>query len=547
MSTRSIERILHSAKRYPHRPALKVGQHEYPYAELISAAQQQAGALIRLSDSITGPVRCALGVGKSLAGYSAVLATRMAKSTWVPLNADYPVERNISILEQSQCQLLVLSPEFVQQAESLVNALVQGNSHLCLLFVEWESIPAWANHLNCDLITELRTGENRPLVEVDRECSIAYLMYTSGSTGHPKGVVVRDDNLNAYVTRILDIYQPDCEDRFSQFFDFTFDLSVHDLFVCWSAGACLVSATNADRLMPAAYARRNKISMWFSVPTIATKLILMNQLAENSLPDIKHMLFCGEPLMSQTALRCAHAAPNASIDNLYGPTEATIAFTLKRLNEKEMKQIGVAGIGQPFDGLDALVLGPENQLCNIGEKGELILAGDQLSQGYWESPDLTDQHFINQKFENSIHHRWYRTGDLASLTSSGDIQFHGRIDSQIKLRGYRVELQEVEQVIMRQPLVSNAAAVVQYDSEGIPDGIIVYAVLHKDCTEVEAKERILEHARKYTPSYMIPDSVYLIDNLPVNTNGKTDRAALSRLANRTADVRLSNQKKNSAI
>jgi non-ribosomal peptide synthetase component F len=294
----------------------------------------------------------------------------------------------------------------------------------------------------------------------------------------------------------------------AQLFALTFDLSVHDLFVCWGAGTCLCIPGEADHLRAAAFVRSEGITTWFSVPSVAALMLRMRSLAPDSLPSLRLAFFCGEALPWSVARAFAQAAPNTRIINLYGPTECTIAITAFELQRAEMAGEGIVPIGSIF---------PEHQ-AQIHE-GELVLSGPQVTAGYVNDESAMRKAFVHLP---QLPGRWYRTGDRAVKGATGELEYLGRIDDQVKIQGYRVEPAEVDALL--RPLLGGGRSV----TVPMQDGGATRLVTFID-TPVDA-EPLMAHCREHLPSYMVPERILHLDGWPLTAHGKTDRKELVHLA-----------------
>jgi amino acid adenylation domain-containing protein len=356
--------------------------------------------------------------------------------------------------------------------------------------------------------------------------AIAYLLFTSGSTGEPKGVPISHANVRAYIRHICDRFQVNEHDRFSQMFDLTFDLSVHDMFVCWERGACLYSVPETSLMAPAKFVKDHCLTMWFSVPSAIGLMAKMGMLKPRVFPSLRVSLFCGEPLPSVYASAWQEAAPNSVIENLYGPTETTIAITSYRWDPESSPSAcvnGIVPIGWVFDGQQACVIDHERNPVPIGERGELCLSGSQVTRGYWENPRKTAEQLVRlRSFGERV---WYRTGDLVRQDQSGCFYYLGRIDHQVKIRGYRVELQEVEFVLRKASGSGQVAAVAWPVREGIAEGIVAFIGGRLQCDA----NAIVRYCREALPDYMVPRQIHVLDALPLNENGKLDRFKLIKM------------------
>lgn len=359
-----------------------------------------------------------------------------------------------------------------------------------------------------------------------RPAELAYLMFTSGSTGAPKGVGISHANVCAYLEAIGRRLELGQEDRCSQFFDLTFDLSVHDLFVTWAAGACLVTPSRTDLLMPQRFVQKHGLTVWFSVPSLAIHLRRLALLRPGTLPGLRWALFCGEALPTAVAREFQAAAVRARLVNLYGPTEATIAFTEFTVDPAAADhELGaVVPIGRPLAGQEVVVVDAALRPVADGTVGELCLGGDQVASGYWQDPATTASRFVTLDVPGRGSRRWYRTGDLARWDDAVGLRFHGRVDRQVKVRGYRVELQEVEEAV-RVAAGVDAVAVIPWprDADGGAQGLVAFIVGAAAAIDVRAA------CGRVLPEYMIPTELHGLTELPLNHNGKVDHAQLQQI------------------
>ena len=297
---------------------------------------------------------------------------------------------------------------------------------------------------------------------------LAYLMFTSGSTGRPKGVGVSQVNAATCIHLFGERYGLGPGDTCSQNFELTFDLSVFDMFVCWTRGACLCVPPEAQRKAPGKFYRERGLTLWFSVPSLGAFMERLGQLKARPFPDLKWILFCGERLPISVAMTWQRAMPQAQVENLYGPTEVTIACTVHTMGDSASENAvnGSVPIGWPLEGHHVAILDGDGQIVPRDEQGELCVGGPQVTPGYWNDPEKTQARYFEASPEGLLGSadqgplvRWYRTGDLVRMDADGQLQHLGRLDDQVKLGGFRVELGEVESV-MRHALGSEDVAVI---------------------------------------------------------------------------------------
>jgi len=328
------------------------------------------------------------------------------------------------------------------------------------------------------------------------------------------------------VEYICSRYDVNENDRFSQEFELTFDLSVHDMFVCWERGACLYCIPENAVMLPAKFILDHRLTMWFSVPSVVGLLARTHLLKPGSFPSLRFSLFCGEPLSAAHAQQWQEAAPNSIVENLYGPTEATIAISAYRWRAEVSvaeSHNGIVPIGFIFEEQQGRVIDNGNTIVSNGGVGELCVAGSQVTSGYWNDTAKTQEQFIRLcEIPDTI---WYRTGDLVKRDERGCLYFLGRIDQQLKIRGYRVELQEVEAVLRKVCGTEQVVCVGWPVSNGSAEGIVGFI----SGSAKVGMESILNYCREVLPEYMVPKKICSVPQLPLNTNGKVDSIQLRKM------------------
>jgi D-alanine--poly(phosphoribitol) ligase subunit 1 len=520
-----MSRVAHAT-----RPALWVDGRTLSYAELHGASAQLAGAIqaARGAGAPHSELQCGLLVCRSATAYTGVLATLMAGSTYVPLNPNFPSERLRDILAASAIDTIVVD----HRSEGVAAQVLEHYPHALTVILADASEPqAWfarapQHHYLTRSDIERAVPAARPREPMAEQG--AYLLFTSGSTGKPKGVLITHGNALAYVRGVTRRYRPRPDDRFSQLFDFSFDLSVHDMFVAWGAGACLYCAPEGSLAGTADFIRRCELTFWFSVPATAAFMRRMRMLKPGGFPTLRWSLFCGEALPMALARAWQSAAPNSTVENLYGPTEATIAFTTYRLPKQPcagLDAMQTVPIGTPLPGQQVMVVDERGRPVRDGDAGELCLGGSQVAGGYWRASEQTAERFRAPACGEAKGARWYRTGDLAVMSREHGLMFRGRIDRQAKIRGYRVELQEVENAMRIAAGTDTVAAIPWPLGEGgLANGIVGFVAGSQ-----ESAVEIIERLRETLPAYMVPSEVSALADWPLNANGKTDYKSLLAL------------------
>jgi non-ribosomal peptide synthetase component F len=338
-------------------------------------------------------------------------------------------------------------------------------------------------------------------------------MFTSGSTGVPKGVPISHGNLAAYVANATALGGVTAEDRIIQLADLSFDISVHDMFVSWLNGAMLCSVPENATLMATRFVDELKITGWFSVPSTAGLLKQAKFLAPGSMPSMRFTFFCGEALTAAVADAWAEAAPNAAVFNLYGPTEATVAFSAYRCRPRQFEPSMIVPLGDAFHGQSIGLFEVDRPAPTQDDVGEICLSGSQVCAEYWMAPELTPRRFFS--LDGTW---WYRTGDLGRIDPQLGLLFAGRADHQVKIRGFRVELQEIEGVV-RGASDRDLVAVIPWPETA--DGGATGCVAFVGSATGDA-EAIRMACQRLLPDYMVPSRIIFLGEMPLNSNGKVD-------------------------
>lgn len=526
--------FLASQAAHGNRPAIWVEGRSSTYDELYHAAARLAGTLerARSRDAAAPQPQCGLLVNRTGTAYAAVIASLMGGGVYVPLNPNFPSERLRDIVAASEIDAVVVDQRSMTAAELLLATVERP---LTVLLPDTAEPAAWFAHApQHRYITRAEIEGGAPaLPAADRPLDDgAYLLFTSGSTGTPKGVLITHENALTYVRNVTDRYRPGPEDRFSQVFDFSFDLSVHDMFVAWGAGACLYCAPEGSLIGIGEFIRRCGLTFWLSVPATAAFMRQMRMLKPGSYPTLRWSLFCGEALPMALARAWQDAAPNSTVENLYGPTEATVAFTAYRLPKQrsaELDAMQTVPIGLPLQNQRVMVIGEDLKPLPDGEAGELCLGGTQVAHGYWRARERTAERFAAPDCTEAAGIRWYRTGDLAVMSREHGLLFRGRMDRQTKIRGFRVELMEVENA-MRAAAGADTVGAVPWP---LGEGGLALGIVGFVSGARKTADEIIAACRDRLPAYMVPSHVYHLDKWPLNANGKTDYKPLGEFLTQT--------------
>ncbi len=503
------------------RPALELGEQVLSYEQLWNYAGRITAWLNGRLEPSEGVV--AILASRSVAAYGGILGILGSGCGYVPLNPKFPLERTLVMLKASGCKTLIVGQECAPVFEELIPRVTQPLK-VILPDAGWE--PKTSLSVPHRIVTGQQLTKTADPSEPDtRGDATAYLLFTSGSTGVPKGVAVSQSNAVAYMRYAAKRFGMHAGDRCSQNFDLTFDLSVHDLFTCWDAAATLCPYAE-QTLTPATLVDEKQLTCWFSVPSVAMFASKLGLLEPGAFPTLRWSLFCGEALSSSLAAAWQAAANNSTLENLYGPTEATIAITSYRWDSEKSPGKCVRGlvpIGWPFDGQQVCVVNENLKAVPLGESGELCLGGSQVTRGYLNDPEKTAKSFV--RLPHTGDQTWYRTGDLVRQDERGCLFYLGRRDFQVKVNGYRVELQEIDLVLRQAARTEMAVAIPWPLSEGSASGIVgVLSGADSSCDE-----QIIAACESRLPRYMVPNRIYHFPQMPLNVNGKIDRGKITEM------------------
>jgi len=357
-----------------------------------------------------------------------------------------------------------------------------------------------------------------------------YILFTSGSTGRPKGVPINRaniENLAKEFTKWCDIETPN--EIMTNQISYSFDVSVCSVYIGVSLGKTLYTIDKAAMETPALLyetLEKSQLSLWVSTPSFAELCAMNADFNAKMLPNMKRFLFCGETLTHKLVDLLNERFPDADVVNTYGPTEATVLVTASKITREMAEDEKPIPIGKPLDEVEFRIVNSEGKQVPDGEIGELLIVSHNVGHGYWGRPDLTEKVFFETESRGEKK-RGYKTGD-ACYTQNGLYYFCGRMDFQIKLNGFRIELEDIENNLVKVENVSRAVVIPVMNEEKV-DHLAAFVLLSKapEATKLREIARIKNELAKFVPAYMVPRKIILCDSLPTNTNGKVDRKVLA--------------------
>jgi L-proline---[L-prolyl-carrier protein] ligase len=505
--------LTEAAARRPERPAVTSGDAALSYGELDRWSTQVARALLSLG--VAPGDRVALLAPKSAAAVAGLYGALKAGACYVPLDPKAPADRLSYVVRDSGAAVIIADEARAAQAAALA-----------------AGIPGSPPVLVTDGLDVAAESEEPLPGERAIENDLAYILYTSGSTGTPKGVMISHRNSLAFVEWAAAEAGLEERDRVCSPAPLHFDLSVFDVFSSCHAGACLAVLPEGATTFPvsiATWLEREHISVWYSVPSVLTLLACFGGLARFDLSRLRTVIFAGEVFPPKYLARLMTELPHPRYLNWYGPTETNVctAFEVAKGEAGDAP----APIGKACANTEVFAVTPDGRrVTEPGEQGELLVRGPTVMRGYWGQQAKTREVLVANPFRPEYDELVYRTGDLVTLEPTGDYAYVGRRDAMVKVRGYRVELGEVEAALYRHPAVREAAVL------PVPDELlgsrlraVIAAAGAGDAAGGDlTREAVLEHCRRWLPGYMVPDLVEFRDTLPRTSTGKVDRAGLAR-------------------
>ena len=475
---------------YPGKTAFVIDGIAYSYKELFACVNGIHAFLDGREEEVIGVV-----AENRIETYAAILAVLLSGKTYVILHPHYPDNRNNKIREAGDIGVVLYADE-CDMAKAMPESVA---------FVSTR---------------ELR-GEEHAEYNYGSGDTKAYIIFTSGSTGEPKGVPITRDNLNAFYTAYSALgWNLGADDRMLQMFELTFDVSVVSTLFPLTVGAAIYTVGPGEMKYTKVYELLEDERLTFAAIAPSLLQFLSPYFDEIRLPDLKYLIVTAEAAQADVLARFRACAPNAEFVNLYGPTEATIYCTAYRIPREECKHYhGMIAIGRPFEEMEVVIADADGQASNTGEKGELWVSGPQVMAGYWKDREKSEQVLVRHNGRV-----FYKTGDLCYMDADGDIIYCGRKDYQVKVQGFRVELNEIEYTARKfYREEKNVVVVAKKDDDG---GCQLHLFI--EAAECDTPS-LLEFMKMHLPVYMLPARVHCLEVFPLGTSNKIDRKKLLSL------------------
>jgi amino acid adenylation domain-containing protein len=509
-----------SAHTFPDKTAVECAGRSLTYARLENESNRLARLLRK--EGVRPGDRVGLYLSKSVETVLGIFAVLKAGAAYVPIDPQIPLQRLAFIIQNCGIRHLLTT------ASKAAACGIDRSKRLeldCVWLLDEERAVAgdassgvrWRHRRDAD--QEPQTIPANPAIATD----LAYILYTSGSTGAPKGVMISHLNALTFINWASDCLAVQSNDCLSNHAPFHFDLSIFDLFVAVKNGATVHLVPEQIVFFPADLARfiaTNKITVWYSVPSVLILLVSHARLSSDAVAALRAILFAGEVFPTKYLRSLMSALPQTRFFNLYGPTETNVCTYYEV--ESPPEDDAPIPIGKACENTDVFALNERGERAGVGSEGVLYVRGTCVTKGYWGLPQKTAESLLHWQDASGHTEALYRTGDIVVLGEDGNYQFLGRRDHMVKSRGYRIELGEVEAALYSHTSVQEAVVL------PIPDekiGNRLRGLVVTSNKEVAAAE-LARHCAERLPKYMVPEVIELRDNLPKTSTGKIDRQRL---------------------
>jgi amino acid adenylation domain-containing protein len=520
--------LIESAARFPDKEAVRFEGEYLTYADLDRTTNQLARAL--KAAGVKRGDRVGIYVHKSLASIVSIFGILKAGGVYVPLDPNAPAKRLAYITRNCDIQVLLTSPaklstlaEFFPHNTPIESVVLISDGEQSVSLPESVQLTRWADVISLD---------NTPLSDNGTiETDLAYILYTSGSTGDPKGVMISHRTIFTFINWCRDTLHVHEEDRVTSHAPLHFDLSTFDIFVTIKSGATIVLIPEKLSVFPVKLVQllqNERITIAYMVPTTLSMATNYGKIEQYDLSKLRLVLFAGEVFPIKYLRKLIEAIPHAEYYNLYGPTETNVCTYYKvQPKDIEPERTQPVPIGKACENIEAFAIDEQNHLITEpGVEGELWVRGSCVAQGYWGDPEKTGRGFVHNVHQPHYNEVAYRTGDIVTLDEDRtNWIFIGRRDHMVKSRGYRIELGDIETALYSHMGVKEAAVV------AIPDEMVGNR-LKAFVVPIDGDGNSIKDLKSYCglklPGYMVPESFEILDELPKTSTGKVNRPLLAK-------------------
>jgi amino acid adenylation domain-containing protein len=508
--------VADAARTHPDNVAVFDRDRSLTYRQLDEQSNRLAQILAQ--KGVAKGDRVGLYLDKTLESVIGVYAVMKSGAAYVPLDPDAPVARLAYIVRDCGIRCLLTGSEKIEELRAMLD-LETSVETVVILNADAFALAG----VNVAGQAEVNGSPLEPVSVDVIDQDLAYILYTSGSTGDPKGVMLTHRNALAFIAWAAEEFRLVPSDRLSSHAPLHFDLSVFDLYAAAYAGAAVVLVPSKASIFPnqiVRFIQDNAITVWYSVPSILSMVTLRGGLGNTEVPTLRTVLFAGEVFPVKYLRQLMKLVPHARFANLYGPTETNVCtwYEVPPIDDDVTEPVPI-GIAIAND--EVFAIKEDGGQAQAGEVGELYVRGATVMRGYWGDPERTARGLVPDPFRSAFADPVYRTGDLVEVQTGGGFRYVGRKDAQIKSRGYRIELGDIEAAINLHPKVFECAVVAVAD-EMVTNRLVAYVTVRDQATAHE----LTRFCEERLPRYMIPESFTLLSELPKTSTGKIDRRQL---------------------
>lgn len=506
-----------AAKVSPHKEAFKFMDTSITYTELQTKANQLAQYLATIG--VQKGDRIGIYMNRCLETTIAVFGIMKAGAVYIPLDPFIPLSRILFMIEDCAMHYLLTTPAQNRKITAIADkadglkSIIGTSTRLEVSTVSW------------DEIFSISLSDYQPVWVIEED--LAFILYTSGSTGTPKGVMHTHHSGLALARLAADLYDFGPDDRIGNFAPLHFDPSTFGYFSVPLVCATTIIIPDAHLKFPASLSElviKEKITIWYSVPLMLIQILLKGGIEKHDFSSIRWVLFIGEVFITKHLRALMQKWPHARFSNLYGPVEV-IACTYYHLDTPPETDDPIP-IGQVWGNTECKILDSQSKEVEKGEIGELVVRTATMMSGYWNNPELTKKTQYREKLAEGFEKVYYRTGDLAQENEEGLYLFHGRNDRQVKVRGYRLELDEIELTFIKHKEIEEVAVVVIDSDSGVKELIAVVKPVHSVKLDVMA---LTKFCKPHLPAYAIPETIKFLKDFPRTGSGKISRTQITKM------------------
>ncbi|WP_162183659.1 amino acid adenylation domain-containing protein [Wocania ichthyoenteri] len=513
-----VQIIGNSAKKFPLKEAFRYLDESITYSDLDIKTNQLASHLLSLD--VKKGDRVGVLMHRCLETSIAIYGILKSGAAYVPIDPFVPNERVKFLINDCGIKHLVTTPK---QEKKIKKILIDD---FCLFNVVGISKNNVVNSVSWEDIYQISLKKYKAINILAED--LAYILYTSGSTGTPKGIMHTHYSGLAFAKLVVDLYDFKPTDKVVNIAPLHFDVSLLGYFSAPLSSATTVIVSDAHLKFPTSLAQlmeKEQLTIWYSVPLVLIQLLLKGGIENKDFSSLRWVLFAGEVFVTKQLKALMQLWTNTEFSNIYGPTELN-QCTYYNLSEPP-KNDNPIPIGTTWKNTEYKILDSKDEEVEHGKEGLLVVRSATMMKGYWNNTPLTESSLYKEKIAPGFEYIYYRTGDLVKLNKNNELLFLGRKDRQIKFRGYRIEIDEIENILIKNEAVIEVAVVLTESSNNKEKELSATVLLHKDMHI--SLEDLKTHCKKHLPIYAVPTNILILKTFPRTSSGKIDRKKIEKI------------------